>query len=486
MTAHAHAGTAWSVEQEAIFAAMQGDRSLCIQAGPGSGKTTTLVEAFSRAREDRVMCTAFGRETRDSLMARLPRDIDVFTWNGFGSRALRSSLGDFEFDNLHPWKLAEKCVGRGRARLPARAFIVDLLSAAKAALAAPDELDELADTAGLAAPLGVPRADLVGHTSRLLAAQLESPGSVVTYDDQLWMPVVHDLPVPRYDLVGVDEQQDLTPCQIELAWRAGDRHASVGDPRQAIYSWRGAAPDAMQQMARRTDAMPLSLLTCYRCGTEIVSEVCKVWPGIVSPEGMHRGSVRHVERDAFEPAPGDFVVSRTNAPILSLCLQWIGQGIRCRIVGRDVAEGLAKWIKRVGCADVSALLQAVDAFEAREIPRLEARDRDTGPVRDRCAAVRAVCDGLDTVDEVLQRLDDLFVSDPERGQILLMSTHRAKGLEADTVWVLRDTYCRQWIGPREARRPVHRVEGAPTEEKNLYYVALSRAKQQLNIVKGIA
>ena len=37
-----------------------------------------------------------------------------------------------------------------------------------------------------------------------------------------------------------------------------------------------------------------------------------------------------------EAKPGDFVLSRSNAPLLGLCLQFIKQGVRANIQGRDV------------------------------------------------------------------------------------------------------------------------------------------------------
>ena len=53
--------------------------------------------------------------------------------------------------------------------------------------------------------------------------------------------------------------------------------------------------------------------------------------------------------------------------------------------------------------------------------------------------------------------------------ILLSSTHKAKGLERERVWVLSDTYM---------RRP-------DPEERRLYYVAVTRAKKELVLVEGL-
>ena len=51
-----------------------------------------------------------------------------------------------------------------------------------------------------------------------------------------------------------------------------------------------------------------------------------------------------------------------------------------------------------------------------------------------------------------------------------MSTHKSKGLEADRVWLLGSTYVRQW---RE-------------EERNIWYVAVTRCKRELFVVGRLA
>src|SRR5690606_11700819 len=136
----------------------------------------------------------------------------------------------------------------------------------------------------------------------------------------------------------------------------------------------------------------LPLTVCYRCGTDIIAEAVKVWPGIESPPDMHRGIVRSTGFDELSTRaqPGDFVISRLNAPLVSLAMHWLANGKRCRILGRDFARGLASWIEDIGASSVQGLLRAVDDYERREVARLEELDRDTQQVTDRCTAVRAL------------------------------------------------------------------------------------------------
>ena len=87
---------------------------------------------------------------------------------------------------------------------------------------------------------------------------------VVDYDDMLWVPYVDKLPVPQFDYVFLDETQDMNAAQLYLvleAVKAGGRVIAVGDPRQAIYGFRGADSGAMDNITQAlaiTDAVTLA------------------------------------------------------------------------------------------------------------------------------------------------------------------------------------------------------------------------------------
>ncbi len=54
----------------------------------------------------------------------------------------------------------------------------------------------------------------------------------INFDDMIWLPVALNLPVFKYDMLLVDEAQDLNRCQQALAKKAGKRLILCGDPCQ--------------------------------------------------------------------------------------------------------------------------------------------------------------------------------------------------------------------------------------------------------------
>lgn len=78
------------------------------------------------------------------------------------------------------------------------------------------------------------------------------------------------------------------------------------------------------------------------------------------------------------------------------------------------------------------------------------------------------------VKELQTRIETLFAETPKgkADYVVCSSVHRAKGLEADTVFVLGETL---YPGGRRGN----------IEEKNIHYVAVTRAKNKLVWVEGV-
>jgi superfamily I DNA/RNA helicase len=79
--------------------------------------------------------------------------------------------------------------------------------------------------------------------------------------------------------------------------------------------------------------------------------------------------------------------------------------------------------------------------------------------------------GCKTIEEMLEILDTLFDSNLPKDKVVLLSTiHRAKGLEADTVWFLE---------PQLVPHPMAKRPDEKKQEMNLKFVAETRHKKRL-------
>lgn len=241
-----------------------------------------------------------------------------------------------------------------------------------------------------------------------------------------------------------------------------------------VYQFRGANARALRLFTERLQAKRLPLSISYRCARAIVDHVRTVLPEIPiqAAADAHAGEVAYVPRERMEhptrgAQPGDFILSRTNAPLIGLCLKFLRAGRRANIQGRDVGDSLAAFVKKSGARTVEALRDYVEGWCEKECARLSAKRRDTQAVEDRAACLLELSDA-ETIADVVARIEELFSDRAGTDCIVLSSTHKAKGLERDRVWLLVGTYM---------RRP-------EVQEMNLYYVAVTRARRTLFLVEG--
>ena len=93
---------------------------------------------------------------------------------------------------------------------------------------------------------------------------------------------------------------------------------------------------------------------------------------------------------------------------------------------------------------------------------------------DRIQALKALSAGLDTTDELIAKIHIIFTGEKENA-IQMSTIHKAKGLEAENVYILAPSLL---FNPQFAK-----TKWEIESEKNLAYVAITRASYSLNFIK---
>lgn len=303
----------------------------------------------------------------------------------------------------------------------------------------------------------------------------------ISFNDQVWLPVVMGWVRPWFDLVVVDEAQDMNAVQLTMARKAckpAGRIVLVGDPRQAIYGFRGADVGGMERLKKDLSAATFPLTITYRCPKKVVEIAKKMVPDYEAAPEAPEGTVTTMleGRLAAEAKPGDAVVSRTNAPLMRLCLGLLRKGTKAYIEGRDIGATLLGIHAKLPASDIKSYQMGLDAWAAGRIKRVAAPPESDAykaaiqTIEDQAETLKALSEESATVQEVESRLLTLF-QDNEGGKagfVTLSSVHRAKGLEWHRVFLVQESFKRanleSWVA---------------SEEQNIAYTAVTRARHDL-------
>jgi len=494
----------WSDQQEAIFAWFGGARekeNLVVRARAGTGKTTTIIEALKHinwtigAGERGLVC-AYNKRIAEELTIKLKyvQKIEAKTLHSLGYALLRSTWGmGYKMDGKIERERVEKAiplVGRRPYVWECITQTVKLVQFAKSA-------DPFIDTDGLedlAGRRGLDHADPTGEwdarwmarvaTLALQASTVPDPAFRISFDDMIFVPAALAMGQPLYDWIIVDEAQDMSAAQLivaKSALRSGGHMVIVGDDRQAIYGFRGADTGCIDRLKRELDAEEMGLNTTYRCPQGVVAVARKLVSDFRCPEGAPEGHVlKGTRADIMEKArPGDAILSRTNAPLVPLCLAFIRQGMPAKIEGRDIGKMLVERAKSKSLKSATVeeftlkLTKWSNKATSRALASGKAVEEKLRNIEDVKETLEAIAENCETMDEFYERCTNLFADVDQDGtkQFVILSTvHKAKGLEWDRVFLLQSTlYCN---GNRQD----------DLEEENIHYVAVTRSKSALMMI----
>ncbi len=318
-------------DEDQIEAICTPSAPLLVIAAAGSGKTRVLTRRIAwrvldgSAAPGHILALTFTRKAAAELRARLgelgvPANVTAGTFHAVALAQLRHryaelgrtppSLLDAEAKLLA--QLGEDSRRRARAgrRLEDRALLAALASEiewAKARLVSPDHYAIAASEAQRQLPLAP---EEVAETYRRYE-QEKRRRHLVDFEDLLSLldqemrrdPDFAAAQRWKFAHFFIDELQDANAAQLNLldAWLGGRSDLfAVGDPRQAIYGWNGADPDAVIHFpARFAGGAVRALQTNYRSTPEVVA----LASAVLNHQGRDLRHPPRPERGAMKRAP---------------------------------------------------------------------------------------------------------------------------------------------------------------------------------------
>lgn len=504
-------------EQDAIIAAVAepSSDSIMVEAGAGCAKSKTL-ELSAPGVRCPAIALAFNKAIAQELKPRLPGSFEVKTFNGLGHGAwmrANPSVNRWELDERKLGKLITQIAKDRKVSLAGDQWdqVRQLTTAAmNAGLALNDEGNGLVadipeNWLSLCDALWIDLADqafIIDFAHFVLEEDVAlARKGTISFDDQVYCSAVLGGKFPRYPVVMGDEAQDLSPLNHHMLRQSVSEHGRfimVGDRRQAIYAFRGADSESMNNLrALRPQWKDRQLTMTFRCPSAIVERQQQHFPGFRAAPGNARGAFVTAEAPgaaeewsgwnidwikAKHPAAASIaVLCRNNAPLMSLAFKLIRGGIGCQVLGRDIGKGLQALLKKIipeddTPADICGGKISEWAESQISLARANGKEEKIAAITDKSESLLACLEGSGarSAGELRQVIGQLF--ERSGGQIVLATGHKAKGLEWDLV-----VHLDPWRIPSKfARKAAAQGDMSQLkQEYNLRYVIETRTRHTL-------
>lgn len=269
-----------------------------------------------------------------------------------------------------------------------------------------------------------------------------------------------------------------------------DYHNYVADgilTHNCLYSFASSDPESFKKLKELPNTTSLPLSISYRCARNIVDFAKKIVPTIECNNDGREGEIKY-EVPLSEINDGDMVLCRNNAPLMQVYVSFIKQGKKCFIRGKDIGLNLKNMIKRTGINALNKNLQEDGVFVRLYDSLFDSINELIGKYHitysdaldssivsnklDMIKALEILSDDINTSEELIEKINIIF-SDRKKGGISLSTVHKAKGLEADNVYIA----CRHLMPSSKAKK-----DWEIRQEYNLMYVAYTRAKNILGFI----
>lgn len=510
--------------------------NLAVEAVAGAGKTTVIVAAANLIPSNlNVAFLAFNKSIADELKKRLPAHVKAKTLNGLGHGLLlpylrglgvvtpevRTSrtfsimsklltypqMDEFKKDIKH---LVAMCKSLGIVPVG----IPDAVGATD--LSATDEVlkDLCVQTGHMIDP--ATRNFVFQKVREVLAISFSDTnlyeGGVIDYDDQKFITVCkrpngRTLAKPQYDVIIVDETQDLNITDIkliEMVIKDNGLIIGVGDTFQSIYGFRSGGAETFSDFKDlfKTKTLPLDIT--YRCGSALVKHAQELVPSIKAGPNAITGSVESIQNWSSKTFKAqDMVLCRNNAPLIDFAFKLIKDRVPVFVKGRNIGKGLigliedlasekvwvpnpnrpGKSMPKWSCENVTVqtLVRKLDEWRRKQLEIIDQDDTDNEDaklkIHDKYDSIMIfIADNKDgMVQSVIDVIDGMFADDNIENAVVCSTIHKSKGLEADRVY----HYRRDLMYSGQIN-----IGSQMQQERNLDYVARTRGKELYAYLAG--
>ncbi|KAI8511686.1 F-box DNA helicase 1 [Branchiostoma belcheri] len=465
-----------------------------IIAFAGTGKTTTLVEYTKLRPHLKFLMLAYNKSVQEHAVKLFPgnvqcRTVHSLAYSAFGYR-FRGKLGF----SIKTADVANNLRNHSRNNYVFAKYVLDTLTSYIASAEDDVTTAHVPETkpgpGGTKVPISHQEKMQIAEEAQQIWDRMSNPRDFdisISHDGYLKIYQLSRPQITDYDCLLIDEAQDLTPAINDILLKQDVAKILVGDPHQQIYTFRGAR-NAMQETAC---THTYYLTQSFRFGPEIAyvaACLLDVLKGVKTKTlvgSSKTGTVLGTKQGQ------EAVICRMNFTLFN-------EAVRLTDPSRPPVR-----IAFVGGLRGYQHNRILDIYYLSLSP--EQRRKDNVRVQDKfigkfdnlwslkefaekaqdvelSGKIRIVETHRHNTPKFVKRIRERTTDDLKTADVVLTSAHKSKGLEFDTVR-LADDFCGASSNPLAPDRP--QWEQLQEDEKNLLYVAATRAKKSLLLTKTV-
>ena len=459
------------------------EENINISAVAGSGKTTVLVELLKFIPDDKsALFVAFNNSIVDELKKRVEHkpNVEISTIHSYGWRSILCRYGNKV--KMNPNKVLGKVEatfkeyeGKTQKRSYYFYIIPKIIDLMRCNLINPNKEDLMKMTLYYDIDID----EFEAEFALKVFEKMNRDKSQFDFMDMIYQPIVDaHIRLQKYDYVFCDESQDFSKAQQEIIRRSLNRKGrliTVGDEHQGIYGFAGADADSYSKLSElngTSKSMPLSV--CYRCSKSVIQEAQKIVPEISYAPGAEEGEVKlgsmreHLQQ-------GDWILCRNLKPLIQTYLWLMKNKVKSKVKGKDIGEGILAMINKTGARTLNGMWVLLEQQKEKLYTKLKNRGVKRPSVHpkmelfeQRLEVIECLMDEVADVAGLKTLIGNIFADDIKG--IMLSTIHKAKGLENERIFFI----CPELIPSKYAT-----TEWMLQQERNLWYVACTRAKETL-------
>jgi superfamily I DNA/RNA helicase len=485
-------------EQQAILDAFESIRNnIKVLALAGTGKTSTLLELVQKHPEKNFLYLAFNRAIKDEVDAKAKtrkiKNLRVKTQNGF-CLALAKDAG-CKCRDIKGYLSVKETIARLGLTSDDRFLANPAFQIMRRFMASsdtemtlrhvPKEIEDrfctqLMRFAKMSGDKLLQAIDKKKKRALEIAQKLFSSFSfssdLMLHDMYVKLVQLHYSTIDiAEDVVLLDEAQDINPVFSDIASKINARLIAVGDSNQAIYQFRGAQDFLKDMPAEAT----FTLTQSFRFLPEIADKANLLLE--------HMTDLRIKGFEGVEEDDSEAILCRTNMGCLTEAFQLLDAEKPFTIDGGVDNEGFKMIEDIVSLYNGNAYdVQHIDLKGLRNFSDFEKELEEDLLNIEWKTALRVIdkIGGYDSALDSLRKLKDSQRNVPANA-VVITTMHKSKGKEWNTVTIANDAenvFYRSDMDEmgRKVRIPIPFSE-APVTEKNLFYVAVTRAKRNLEL-----